>query len=122
MKPENVLLDQYGNCCISDFGLACHMGRNGLKGKCGTRGYWSPEMLSGERYFLSTDWWSFGCLVYALIHGKSPFRTSRAKSLKPEKNEAIDCATLQMEVEYAEDEFTDESSDLISKLLDRNPR
>jgi beta-adrenergic-receptor kinase len=121
LKPENVLLDQYGNCCISDFGLACHMGRNGLKGKCGTRGYWSPEMLS-ERYFLSTDWWSFGCFLYALIHGKSPFRTSRAKSLKPEKNEAIDYATLQMEVEYSEDEFTDESSDLISKLLDRNPK
>ena len=27
-----------------------------------------------------------------------------------------------MKVEYPEDEFTDESSDLISKLLDRNPK
>ena len=50
------------------------------------------------------------------------FRTSRAKGLKQDKNEAIDYATLNMEVEYADDHFTDESSDLISKLLDRNPK
>jgi serine/threonine protein kinase len=123
LKPENVLLDQYGNCCISDFGLACQMSSIGLKGRCGTRGFWAPEMLkSGEKYFLTVDWWSFGCLVYALIHGKSPFRTTKAKTLKKEKNESIDYAILNMEVEYPEKEFTEDSSDLISKLLDRNPK
>ena len=124
LKPENVLLDQYGNCCISDFGLACPMPGNGLKGKCGTRGFWAPEMLKGggERYFLTVDWWSYGCLLYSFIHGKSPFRTSKAKSLKKEKNESIDHAILTMDVEYPEKEFTEDASDIISKLLNRNPK
>ena len=97
---------------------------NGLKGKCGTRGFWAPEMLKGggERYFLTVDWWSYGCLLYSFIHGKSPFRTSKAKSLKKEKNESIDHAILTMDVEYPEKEFTEDASDIISKLLNRNPK
>lgn len=45
-----------------------------LSGRCGTRGYWAPEMLlrdeNGQRmvYKHTVDWWSYGCLVYELLY------------------------------------------------------
>jgi serine/threonine protein kinase len=46
---------------------------NGVRGKAGTPGFWAPEMLyyerdgKGRRYGPAADWWSFGCLLYALL-------------------------------------------------------
>ena len=36
-------------------GLAAKMD-TALKGKCGTRGYWAPEMVKGDQYLASGDW------------------------------------------------------------------
>jgi serine/threonine protein kinase len=33
-----------------------------------------------ERYTLSVDWFSLGCVIYEFLVGVSPFRTDRAKS------------------------------------------
>lgn len=63
MKPPNVLVKRDGYVCLVDFGLAARASDAGLKGKCGTRGYWAPEMLKGEGYSYSVDWWSLGVTV-----------------------------------------------------------
>jgi beta-adrenergic-receptor kinase len=69
LKPENILMDEDGYTKISDLGLACKVGKSGLTGTCGTRGYWAPEMLrrdandKRERYFTTVDWFSLGCLI-----------------------------------------------------------
>ena len=44
MKPANVLIKDNGYAVLIDFGLAAKVSTV-LKGKCGTRGYWSPEMV-----------------------------------------------------------------------------
>ena len=122
LKPENILLHKDGNCRVSDMGLACMMPKGGLTGRCGTRGYWAPEMLSKEKpYGIEVDWWSYGVTLYTFLCGKSPFRTDAAKALKPDKNESIDYATLTMEVMYPSEVFDAETTDILSKLLIRNP-
>ena len=50
MKPENLLLDDYGHVRISDLGLAVQI-RNGetIRGRVGTIGYMGKqESLEGE--------------------------------------------------------------------------
>ena len=127
LKPENILMDEEGYTKISDLGLACKVGKSGLSGTCGTRGYWAPEMLrrdaqdKREKYTVSVDWFSFGCCLYEFMYGISPFRTEKARKWgdfpKEEKNKAIDLAIQQMEPDYDESVFNPVIKDLISKLL-----
>ena len=127
IKPENILMDEEGYTKISDLGLACKVGKSGLSGTCGTRGYWAPEMVRRdaqdrkEKYTVSVDWFSFGCCLYEFMYGISPFRTEKARKWgdfpKEEKNKAIDLAIQQMEPDYDESVFNPVIKDLISKLL-----
>lgn len=58
----------------------------------GTHGYMAPEVLSkGTGYDSSADWFSFGCMLYKLLKGHSPFRQHKTK----DKHE-IDRMTLTM--------------------------
>jgi len=134
LKPENILMDENGYTKISDLGLACRVGRNGLTGTCGTRGYWAPEMLrrdaegKREKYSLSVDWFSFGCCVYEFISGVCPFRTEQARHWggfpvveKADKDKAIDLAIQEMEPEL-DASFDDISKDFLRKLLHKDGR
>jgi serine/threonine protein kinase len=49
------------------------------RGRAGTAAYWAPQMLSRDAqherltYSFEADFWSLGCLTYALMTGRSPF-------------------------------------------------
>lgn len=46
----------------------------------GTHGYMAPEVLSkGTAYDSSADWFSFGCMLYKLLKGHSPFRQHKTR-------------------------------------------
>ncbi|KPI94375.1 G protein-coupled receptor kinase 1 [Papilio xuthus] len=92
LKPANILLDEHGHVRISDLGLACDFSKKKPHASVGTHGYMAPEVLSkGTGYDSSADWFSFGCMLYKLLKGHSPFRQHKTK----DKHE-IDRMTLTM--------------------------
>ncbi|GJT66807.1 G-type lectin S-receptor-like serine/threonine-protein kinase [Tanacetum coccineum] len=73
IKPENILLDADFGPKIADFGLAKLAGRNFsrvLTTMRGTRGYLAPEWLSGVAITAKADVYSYGMMLFELVHGK----------------------------------------------------
>lgn len=85
LKPENILLDDHGHVRISDLGLATEIAEGEyVRGRVGTVGYMSPEVIDNEKYTFSPDWFSLGCLIYEMIEGSNPFRARKEKVKREE--------------------------------------
>lgn len=75
----------------------------------------APEVLAkGIAYDSSADWFSFGCMLYKLLKGHSPFRQHKTK----DKNE-IDKMTMTMLIELPES-MDNEVRSLLELLLHRD--
>jgi serine/threonine protein kinase len=78
VKPSNILIDQRGNCLLSDFGIAKivaaskHFTRTG--GFVGTPAYMSPEQIEGEKLDGRSDVYSLGIVLYEMATGRPPYR------------------------------------------------
>ncbi|XP_042281590.1 rhodopsin kinase GRK1-like [Thunnus albacares] len=114
LKPENVLLDNDGNVRISDLGLAVELkeGKTMTKGYAGTPGYMSPEMLKGEKYDTSVDYFTLGVTLFEFMAAKNPFRERGEKVDREEMKERI----LNRVVTYSEN-FSEHAKSLCDGLL-----
>ena len=73
IKPENILLDVDFSPKIADFGLAKLIGRDFSRTLTTTRGsigYLAPEWLSGVAITAKADVYSYGMMLFELVHGK----------------------------------------------------
>jgi serine/threonine protein kinase len=77
LKPENCMLSDRGHIVLTDFGSAKMLELSEKTTTiAGTPQYIAPEVLRGEPYSFSADWWSCGILLYELLVGKPPFYSS----------------------------------------------
>ncbi|KAI3696992.1 hypothetical protein L6452_29679 [Arctium lappa] len=70
IKPQNILLDEYYNAKISDFGLAKPLMMNQSRtntGIRGTKGYVAPEWFRNTPVTVKVDVFSFGVLLLEII-------------------------------------------------------
>lgn len=73
LKPENVLIFEDGYIKLADFGFAEPLDLPGPRRVCGTREYFSPEMVFGDKVGAPADWWAFGCFLFEMATGYPAF-------------------------------------------------
>ncbi|KAK0153468.1 Protein kinase C delta type [Merluccius polli] len=114
LKLDNVMLDKEGHIKIADFGMCKEnvSGENKASTFCGTPDYIAPEILLGQKYTFSVDWWSFGVLVYEMLIGQSPFQGD---------NEDLLFESIRTDPLHYPRWITKESKELMEKLFERDP-
>uniref|UniRef100_A0A8C4QPQ2 non-specific serine/threonine protein kinase n=1 Tax=Eptatretus burgeri TaxID=7764 RepID=A0A8C4QPQ2_EPTBU len=83
LKPENLLLDEWNEIRVADFGMASlQVGDSLLDTSCGSPHYACPEVIRGEKYDgRRADVWSCGVILYALLVGALPFDDDNLRQL-----------------------------------------
>jgi serine/threonine protein kinase len=78
VKPSNVLLDESGNCLLTDFGIAklveSSANITATGGIVGTPTYMSPEQGLGRKLDGRSDIYSLGIIMYEMATGRVPYR------------------------------------------------
>lgn len=121
IKPENILItnkSKYAdmNIKIIDFNVATKKTEKNLKGVTGTTDYMAPEVFGGV-YDEKCDLWSCGVVLYLMICGQLPFPSPN--------DEEAERAIRTQKLEFPGNLFdgvSRECKDLISKLMNKNPK
>ena len=86
LKPDNILLDEYENAYLSDFGIAkdnISSANITMSGNTpGTPAYAAPEQLTGQPVAPQTDIYSLGITLYESLVGQHPFPSAPLKHLR----------------------------------------
>lgn len=83
IKTENIIVDNYGNIRLIDFGLGniLKTPRGVQTDACGSLSYAPPEMLRNLPYTSAADIWSTGVVLYSMLAGHPPFYGEDLKQL-----------------------------------------
>lgn len=126
LKPENVFVTSQGLVKILDFGLArvqrsvTDSSASSIQTEsaviAGTVPYMAPEQLRGESPDVRSDVFAFGCLLFEMITGHSPFlRGNSAEVISAILNEEPPRVPLNLR------EAAPELEHLIAHCLEKNP-
>jgi tRNA A-37 threonylcarbamoyl transferase component Bud32 len=124
IKPSNILIDESGNCLLTDFGLArmvedaVNLTSTGTI--MGTPAYMSPEQGSGSKIDSRSDIYSLGVVLFEMATGRVPFQAETpiaivfkhvqdplppARSINPDLPEAVELVILKSLAKNPEDRY-----------------
>jgi len=119
LKPANLLLSADGTVKLTDFGIAKFYGSGSLTmagSIIGTPYFMPPEQTEGKPVTASSDLYSLGCVLYALMAGKPPFTGSSVTKI-------IDQVRSEepTPLRYVAPHVPDELDEIIGQLLKKDP-
>lgn len=83
IKTSNILIFNNNLVKITDFGVSKILENNNMLAysNIGTPYYMSPEMINGNPYNFSIDFWALGCVIYKMLTNKYPFDANNMGAL-----------------------------------------
>lgn len=129
VKPSNVLVDERGNCLLTDFGLARMAVATSMLTSSGaimgTPAYMSPEQGTGGVVDGRSDIYSLGIILYEMVTGRVPYSAETpiaivfkhiqdalppARNFAPDLPESLELVLLKSLAKRPEDRYqtTDE--------------
>ncbi|QGH34491.1 Stk1 family PASTA domain-containing Ser/Thr kinase [Gracilibacillus salitolerans] len=84
IKPQNILIDPYGQIKVTDFGIAIALSATALtqtNSVLGSVHYLSPEQARGGKANRKSDIYSLGIVLFELLTGQLPFSGQSAVSI-----------------------------------------
>lgn len=117
IKTENFLLQGSSSIKLCDFGTAIQLSDRMPRStdKIGTLSYTAPEVYSNLGASLRSDDWSMGVVLYVLLVGASPFRTSSRDS--PQETMERICRGSFERARHGWKQSTVAAQDLIQRFL-----
>lgn len=89
IKPDNYLADEQANVKLIDFSIGIKARGKGFLGLFpnktktiqGTRSYLAPEQIRRQHLDFRTDIYGFGCMLFEMLSGKTPFTANTPDEL-----------------------------------------
>ena len=89
IKPDNIMISQFGDYKLGDFGVSKIMSHTTGATMTGTEGYMAPEVLHIEKYGKEVDIYSLGIVMYWLLNNRRmPFIGANEKVTLVNANQA----------------------------------
>jgi serine/threonine protein kinase len=142
IKPSNILIDERGNCLLTDFGLA-RMAEAADKlttsgAVMGTPAYMSPEQGTGSATDQRSDIYSLGIILYEMLTGRVPYTAETpiavvfkhvqdplpsARKFNPSLPEGLELVLLKSLAKNPEDRYqtADAFVQAVQQVISENP-